>query len=226
MPINVNFEHKRVFPGNVGPFAGEMGTFMFWDEPNELYRNTLGRMEAAFAASGYCGYLDVNCIVNGRGIYPLEFTSRFGYPTIQIHLEGITTPAGEWLSQMARGQEFALKTKRGYQIGVRIMVPTYLSHDRAMAQTYHELAIAFKNKGSMEGIHIEDIKDDNGTWRIAGSSGVLLVVTASGQTLDEVRRTVYNRVQNVIIPNMFYRTDIGLRWISDHDKLRTWGYIR
>ena len=55
---------------------------------------------------------------------------------------------------------------------------------------------------------------------------MLLVVTASGQTLDEVRRTVYNRVQNVIIPNMFYRTDIGLRWIGDHDKLRTWGYIK
>jgi len=25
---------------------------------------------------------------------------------------------------------------------------------------------------------------------------------------------------------MYYRDDIGERWLEDHDKLHTWGYLR
>ena len=35
----------------------------------------------------------------------------------------------------------------------------------------------------------------------------------------------YQGVKNIIIPNMFYRTDIGARWKSDSDLLQTWGYL-
>ena len=116
LPININFEHKRVFPGDIGPFSGEMGTLMFWSEPNYLFKATLEKMKPALAESGYVGYVDLNCIVNGKGIYPLEFTTRFGYPTIPIQLEGIIMPTGEWLYRMAKGEAFELKTKKGFQI--------------------------------------------------------------------------------------------------------------
>ena len=36
-PININFEHKKLFPGNIGPPTGEMGTTMFWSEPNRIF---------------------------------------------------------------------------------------------------------------------------------------------------------------------------------------------
>jgi len=226
-PINVNFEHKRTFPGDIGPFAGEMGTIMYWGNPNKLFQATLEKMLPSIKESGYVGYIDINCIVNHRGIYPLEFTCRFGYPTIPIQLEGITTPTGEWIYAMAAGEDFVLKTKRGFQIGVRILVPSYFSSDpkSELVQRYRDLAVSFKNPLIKEGVHIEDIRNDNGTWRIAGSSGVVLVVTASGTTVDEARRLVYNRVQNVMIPNMFYRTDIGAKWPIDSDRLHTWGYL-
>lgn len=83
-PINVNFEHKKLFPGNIGPSTGEMGTSMFWSSPNKLFNQTLKKMEARLAEEGYVDYIDINCIVNSSGIYPLEWTSRFGYPTISI----------------------------------------------------------------------------------------------------------------------------------------------
>ena len=226
-PININFEHKRVFPGDIGPFSGEMGTTMYWSEPNTLFRSTLEKMLPALQESGYIGYVDINCMVNGRGIYPLEFTTRFGYPTISIQLEGITTPTGEWLSELANGEDFSLKTKRGFQIGVCIMVPTALVPDSAkkVTQAYQDLAILFKNP-NLEGVHIEDVKNDNGVWRIAGDSGSVIIITAHGTTMEEARHLVYTRIQNIIIPNMFYRNDIGTRWFSDSDKLHTWGYLR
>ncbi|MDP3953693.1 MAG: phosphoribosylamine--glycine ligase [bacterium] len=226
-PINVNFEHKRVFPGDIGPFAGEMGTLMYWSEPNRLFKATLERMLPAIREAGYVGYIDINCIVNHRGIYPLEFTCRFGYPTIPIQLEGITVPTGEWLYNMVSGKDFILKTKRGFQIGIRVLMPSYFASDKKseLVQRYRDLAVAFKNPAVKEGIHIEDVRNDKGTWRLAGVSGVVLVVTASGTTVDEARRLVYNRVANIMIPNMFYRTDIGGKWAIDSDRLRTWGYL-
>ena len=62
-------------------------------------------------------------------------------------------------------------------------------------------------------------------WRLAGNSGYALVVTASGTTMEEARKTVYNRIKNIIIPNLFYRTDIGSRWAEDSDRLTMWSYL-
>jgi len=227
LPVNVNFEHKRVFPGDIGPLAGEMGTLMFWSEPNKLFKMTLEKMKPALVESGYIGYIDLNCIVNGKGVYPLEFTARFGYPTIQIQSEGITTPAGEWLYKLASGESFELKTKRGFQIGVRIMVPSYLvsSKDKGTVEMYHDLPILFKKPDNLEGIHIEDVKLEDGVWRIAGVSGCLLVITGSGTTVNEARQQVYTRIKNIMVQDMFYRTDIGLKWNIDSDRLQTWGYL-
>ncbi len=225
-PINVNFEHKRTFPGNLGPFSGEMGTLMFWSQPNVLFKSTLEKMKPALAESGYRGYIDVNTIVNGRGIYPLEWTSRFGYPTIHIQQEGILTPMAEMLWKLARGENFEMKTKKGFQIGVRILAPSYLAKkDEGLIDTYRDLPIIFR-KPNIEGVHIEDIKIENDVWRIAGISGCLLVITGSGSTVVEARKQVYQRIKNVMIQNMFYRVDIGLSWFDDSDKLQTWGYLQ
>ncbi|MBU3955286.1 phosphoribosylamine--glycine ligase [bacterium] len=223
-PININFEHKRIFPGNLGPFAGEMGTLMFWTYSHPLFKSTLEKMKMALAESGYIGYVDINTIVNGRGIYPLEWTCRFGYPTIQIQQEGILTPIGEMLFKLAKGENFELKTKKGFQIGVRIVVPSYLTKkDEEVINLYHDLPILFKKPG-LEGIHIEDVKIENGVWRAAGVSGCLLAITGSGSTVMEARKQVYSRISNIMIQNAFYRVDIGLNWLEDSDKLQTWGY--
>lgn len=226
-PIFVNFEHKRVFPGDIGPFAGEMGTLGFWSEPNKLFNATLGKMLPALRASGYIGYIDINCIVNGRGIYPLEWTARFGYPTIHLQLEGILMSTGDWLSRLAKGENFELKVKRGFQIVVRISVPTFFakSNDKETVEMYRDLPILFKKSSNLEGIHIEDIKIEEGIWRVAGESGVLLAVTGSGTTVEEARKQAYTRIQNIMVQNMFYRTDIGVKWSEDGDRLHTWGYL-
>jgi len=75
-------------------------------------------------------------------------------------------------------------------------------------------------------VHLGDVKQDkDGVWRIAGISGWLLVVTGNGQTVEEARQVAYHRAKNIKVPNMFYRTDIGVAWRTDGDKLHTWGYI-
>lgn len=223
-PLNVNFEHKRLFPGDIGPFTGEMGSLMYWSQPNTIFNMTLAKMKDALAASGYVGYIDINCIANSRGVYPLEFTSRFGYPTMSIQLEGITTPVGEFLYRLAKGESFELKTKKGFQVGVVIAVPPFPFDDKKMVEVYRDSSILFK-KPNLEGVHLGEVKLVEGDWKIAGVTGYALVITGSGSTVDDARKQVYKRVENIMLQNMFYRVDIGEKWFTDSDKLQTWGYL-
>jgi phosphoribosylamine--glycine ligase len=223
-PINVNFEHKKLFPGDIGPYTGEMGTLMYWSGSNPMFRTTLEKMKEEIKKSGYVGYIDINCIANARGIYPLEFTCRFGYPTISIQMEGVLNQWGDFLYRIASGENVELKTKKGFQLGVCCAVPPFPYYDKEEMDIYRDLSIIFK-KPSMEGIRFGDLKLVDGRWTIAGESGYVLVVTGSGVTVEDARKQTYGRVENVLLQNMFYRTDIGLGWSEDSDKLQTWGYL-
>ena len=226
LPINVNFEHKKLFPGDIGPPTGEMGTSMFWSEPNRIFNATLKKMEAKLAEERYTGYIDVNCIVNNNGIYPLEFTARFGYPTISIQQEGLLTPLGELLRGLADGTLSRVRAKSGFQLGVRIVVPPFPYRDmETLESTSKDAVILFKTP-SREGYHIEDVRTVDGEWLVTGTSGVALLVCGTGPTMKQAQRQTYSRVDNIMIPNMYYRKDVGDRWAEDSDRLHSWGYLR
>lgn len=225
-PVNINFEHKKLFSGNIGPSTGEMGTTMYWSGPNQIFNETLKKIEPALKREGYVGYIDLNCIVNANGIYPLEFTARFGYPTISIQQEGILMPIAEFLYELASGELKEFKYKKGFQIGVRILVPPYPFNDPQTFETYSKDSVILFKRPNLDGVHIGDAKLVDGEWLLAGNSGVALIVVGTGQTMKQAQAQVYNRITNIMIPNMYYRNDIGDRWYEDSDKLHTWGYLR
>jgi phosphoribosylamine--glycine ligase len=225
-PININFENKKLFPGNLGPATGEMGTSMFWSERNKLFDLTLGKMEATLAKEIYVGYIDINCIVNEKGVFPLEFTSRFGYPSISIQQDSMLTPIADVFYGIAHGTLNHFETHRGYQVGVRVVVPPYPYRDEKTFASYSkDTVIVFKDKSNIEGIHIEDVKIVDGQWIVTGSSGTAVVVVGKGTTMKQAQSQLYERISNVLIPNMYYRTDIGNRWYDEHDALHTWSYL-
>lgn len=223
-PVNINFEHKKLFPGDIGPFTGEMGTLDYWSQPNMIFKTTLEKIKDDLIKSKYVGYIDINCIANGRGIYPLEFTCRFGYPLISLQIEGVLSEWGDFLYALAKGENYDLKTKKGFQICVVCATPPFPYNDKEEVDIYRDLSIIFK-KPNLDGVHLGDVKLVEDSWRIAGQTGYALVVTGSGVTVEDSRKQVYGRLENILLQNMFYRTDIGIGWHEDSDKLQTWGYL-
>lgn len=223
-PVNVNFEHKKLFPGDIGPYTGEMGTLMYFSQPNTIFRTTIEKIKEDLKKSCYVGYIDINCIANGRGIYPLEWTCRFGYPHISIAMEGVISEWGDFFYHIAKGENYDLKTKRGFQVGVVVAVPPFPFDDKNEMAIYKDLSIIFK-KPNLEGIHLGDVKLVDNNWQIAGETGYALVVTGNGTTVEDARKQAYGRIDNILLQNMFYRTDIGMGWYEDSDKLQTWGYL-
>ncbi|MEF8869735.1 MAG: hypothetical protein V5A85_14520, partial [Haloarculaceae archaeon] len=169
------------------------------------------------------------------------------YPTIPLQEESFESPTGEFLLGLARGEDPTLRVHRGYQVGVRIVLPPYPFDD---PKTYDEnsrnAAVVFEREadpdtasrggrggtsgdgddtsgGLPEGVHIEDAKLVGGQCRVAGGSGMPLVVTGTGETMQAARERAYGRIDDVVIPNLYYRDDIGERWIEgDGDRLLAW----
>ncbi|MEQ1505761.1 MAG: phosphoribosylglycinamide synthetase C domain-containing protein [Myxococcota bacterium] len=225
-PINFNFEHKRLFPNNLGPSTGEMGTSMFWGARNRLFRHTLQKMGSKLRDEHYVGYIDLNCIVNREGVWPLEFTSRFGYPTIFIQQEAMLTPIGEFFAGLAAGKPPKLRVRSGFQVGVRVVVPPYPFDDpRTFASMSRDSVIVFK-RGTPEEVHIEEVRRVNDQWLVAGAHGVVLCVVGTGPTMRQAKAGAYARLKNIVIPGMYYRDDISDRWQDDGDRLQTWGWLR
>lgn len=223
-PYNITFEHKKLFPKEVGVSTGEMGSSMFWVSHSPLFERTLRKFEATLAREGFHGHIDINCIVNGNGIYPLEFTSRFGYPQVFIQRVGIQEPLGDLFYGIATGTKTAFQARKGFQVGAFIAVPPFPYDDKKTFDLFSRDAVVVFQKGT-EGIHPMHLKQVGGQWLITGNTGLAVLVTGIGLTMKDAQRIMYNRIASVIVNNGYYRTDIGDRWFEDSDKLWSWGYL-
>lgn len=221
-PINITFEHKKLFPKELGVSTGEMGTSMFWTDENPIFDATLKKMEKTLAKDNFTGHIDLNCIVNGQGIYPLEFTTRFGFPQVFIQRAGINEPFGALLYRIASGQNVRINTRRGFQVGAYMVVPPFPYNDPETFNLFSKDAVVVLKKKMKDGIHLMHLKLVNGEWLITGDSGIALLVVGTGLTMKEAQRALYSRISNVLINNVYYRTDIGDRWTEDSDKLWAW----
>jgi phosphoribosylamine--glycine ligase len=140
-------------------------------------------------------------------------------------MEGVLSEWGNFLYGIAKKEKPEFRTKRAFEVGVVVAVPPFPFHDPEAFKKYSEDATIIFKKPNYEGIHLGDVKLVENDWRLAGNCGYALVVTGSGTTMEEARKLAYNRIRNIMIPNMFYRTDIGVRWYDDSDRLNTWGYL-
>ena len=224
-PINITFEHKKLFPKELGVSTGEMGTSMFWTKDSPIFDATLLKFQSTLAKDNFVGHIDINCIVNGNGIYPLEFTSRFGYPQIFIQRSGINEPMGEFFIKIASKQNFKINVKKGFQVGAFIVVPPFPYDDKKTFNLFSKDAVVVFKKNGREGVHPMHLKKVNDEWLITGNTGIAVLVTGNGQTMKDAQKMMYNRISNVIINNGYYRTDIGDRWSEDSDKLWSWGLL-
>src|SRR5215469_8661601 len=99
-----NFEFKKMCAGDLGPNTGELGTVMRLVRASKLARSVLEPLEDRLAAIGYVGNIDVNCIIDQDGTpWPLEFTTRFGWPAWNIETALYDGDPIEFLGQVAAG---------------------------------------------------------------------------------------------------------------------------
>ena len=227
-PACIDFEHKRFFAGDLGELTGEMGTIVSYRDSHRLFQAVLAPLAPLLACGGYCGYINVNLIANDAGLWPLEFTSRFGYPGFAIcealHLE----PWERIFQRMLHGDDLVLPTRSGFACGVVLTVPPF-----PYRHGYQELSkgepVWLRPDASDEdraALFFAEVAQVRGQLVTSGCTGYVGVATGTGDTVEHACDQAYRRARQVVVPNLRYRTDIGER-VRRHDlgRLRQLGCL-
>lgn len=208
----LDWEHKRFFPGDIGELTGEMGTVATFDRSDAFFERTLQRMTPLLRAGGYCGYINLNTIVNEQGIWPLEFTCRFGYPGFAVLGPLQKTGWGDLFAAMV-GRRGSVEMRSGFSVAIVLTTPPF-PYDRSTVDEVVGLPVCFDGtlrEDEQDRLYYGEVGMVNGQLVTSGLYGWTMVATGQGATVAEAQRSALALSDRIIVPNMRFRRDIGDR---------------
>src|SRR4051794_1670529 len=213
----LDWEHKRFFPEGLGELTGEMGTIATFDRSNYFFESTLKRMIPMLTAGGYCGYINLNTIVNERGIWPLEFTCRFGYPGFAVLGPLQQTRWADLFAAMV-SRRGSPTMSPGFCAAIVLTTPPF-PYDREMIDDPVGLPVLFDGKltdRERDHLYYGEVGINNGQLVTSGMYGWTMVATAVADSIEKARREAAELADKVIVPNVRYRRDIGSALVGGH----------
>jgi len=231
-PACIDFEHKRFFPGEMGEMTGEMGTLATYENSELLFAATLDRLAHRFAEARHVGYVNLNLIVNERGVWPLEFTCRFGNPGFAVLAALQPDGWGDLMARMANGSstdtQARFATRRGWSVAIVLTVPPFPASDEtSLPEEDPPVFFLSPPEGpELDRYHLVDMRMQDGHLLGRRRSGHLMIVTGTGPTVQAAQEDALTRARNVVSPELRWRADIGDRFLNgEHERLRALGWL-
>lgn len=248
-----NWEHKALFPGNLGESTGEQYTVMHYlkAKDSKIFMETLDKCRELLKAIDFRGDFDINTIVNEKGAYFLEFTPRMGVPATSAQLEIQKSSWYEFLKAMADG-----KQPKNYEYDPRMCIVSWLYTKPFPAVNFHQLAGEFDNPNGLEEIkqtisfrmsdsegillnfkkdftkedwshiHPDGIRFRNDRLEIANKDGYVLTASQMDDTVEGAGEKLNELLKKIIVPKGFWRDDFDKsNYHKAKDDLTKWGYI-
>jgi phosphoribosylamine--glycine ligase len=224
-PACVDWEHKRFFAGNMGELTGEMGTIATFTGSENLFEAVLAPLEPLFREAGHVGWVNLNTIINEEGVWPLEFTCRFGYPGFAV-LEPLQAIAwGELFEVMLSQKTVSFPAREGFSACIVLTTPP-MPLSRKEVNTPIGLPV-FVGDIDPRHLHLGEVGMCGARLVTAGLYGWTAVVTGTGSTVAEARTAAYANAARVHAANVRYRLDIGDGLINGElERLSKWGWLK
>lgn len=207
-PACLDWEHKRFFPGDLGELTGEMGTVATFEGSQRLFERTLLPLEPLLAEAGHVGWVNLNTIINAAGVWPLEFTCRFGYPGFAVLAPLQTGGWGDLLKRMLDDQATAFPAASGFSVGIVLTTPPfpYSRHQVEEAVGLPILIDPALGPEDRRHLHLGEVGMERGELVTAGLYGWTMVVTGTGESVETARAEALRLIRHVAVPNGRYRT--------------------
>jgi len=235
-----NYEHKKLMDGEKGPATGETGTVVYATEQSKIADILLKPLEDKLKELQYCGFFDVNCIVDEKDGTPwlMEHTVRAGYPCWSIIQSLITNedPA-QWMLDKVRGRD-TLEAQVGKVSTGVVIFNSDFPWNKKDEESYLDFPVFTDKVKNIDDLHAGEIKltktykmingvlaEDVLEWGTAGT--FLLICTGIADTVSESKKKAYEVVENIVVGNdSGYRLDIGDRCEKDLPNLHKFGYAK
>jgi phosphoribosylamine--glycine ligase len=217
-PACLDWEHKRFFAGDMGELTGEMGTVATFDESEAVFAATLEPLEPLLRDAGHVGWVNLNTIINADGIWPIEFTCRFGYPGFAV-LEPLQACGwAELFRAMLSRDVERFRAHPGFSVCVVLSTPPFPYSRKEL-----DCAVGLP-------VLVGDVDAQHLHWGEVGMAGSQLVTSGlygwTGPTVQSARAAAYANAAQIYAPNMRYRLDIGDKLIArELAQLRGWRWF-
>lgn len=214
-----NFEFKKLAAGDVGPNTGELGSVMRLVRRSKLAEKVLLPLEEQLAKIGYIGNVDVNCIIDDAGDpWPLEFTTRFGWPAWNIETALHDVDPIEFLAEVASGAVGVRRRMNEIAVGAYLR---FLDGRGIIGAPVYGLEVLGSSHRAVELSWGEAL--NKGMLLNAGDHPILAVGT--GGTVRQAAGKAYKALKEIHIPGSpFYRVDIGARLKKELPELQSHGF--
>ena len=235
--ITESFEHKKLMSGEKGPATGEMGTVMRYVTNSKLFDQVLQPLEGMLLGMNYTGYIDVNCIIEDNGnVWPLEFTTRPGYPLIYLQQSLLKSDPVDWMIDLCDGKD-TLKVKEDtVSVGVVLAQPDFpYDNIKPKENTGYPLFDLCEEDGTKD-LHYVSVKtgvmpNESGQLKepcLVTTGNYILVATGLGDTICDAKHQAYSCIKKKVhlINSPMYRDDIGEKVEEMLPKLQKNGFCK
>lgn len=229
-----NLENKKLFPGDLGPNTGELGTVSMYVRKSKLADIALKPFTRMLERLDYTGFIDIAGMVDEKGeFWPFEFTMRPGWPTFHNQMATHEGDPAQWMVDLLMGKDTLQVKENVACVSLVLAIPDWpYSH-----LTNKEVSgIPIYHADDSEHIHLSSVMLGDAPMQIGDKvvemqsyvtcGDYVMVVTGTGETVTGARKSAYAAIQKVKIPSSpFWRTDIGRgRLVKDLPLLQKHGF--
>lgn len=226
---NGTMEVKKFMAGNLGPATGCESSIV-WPYKSlgtPIVSATIAKLFPILEKMQYTGPLDINAIVSEDGVVNfLEFTPRLGYSAIYGLIPILRDNLGDFLMEVAIGEAKKVEMEEQICTSLTVSIPPYpldsgkeYNH-KAYGQTENKRVV-----GVPEGYFFPyDLKKEKDEYRTAGRLGLVGYLSYPAESLQGLKDTMYERIKELEIPDIQYRTDGVDRVEEDMPKLKQYGF--
>lgn len=214
--------YRRMMVGGKGKDVGCSGTLTSHrNRSGKPHTLVLKPLEQVLRRVNHCGPLHAHVVVTPVGYAVTELNTDFNHPLSMITTEGVQATLGETVASCSNPGSPESHPRTNWTSSVLMAYPPYPYHNELPVESTPKMPGV--SSGVLKHINPVGMRLIGNDYHIVG--GEVCYVMGGGDTFMEAVRRMYRTAENIDIPNVMYRTDVGRNVQGHLYNLEKWGWL-